>query len=467
MNQQLKTSPKESTRVGLLIVGIGGNNGSTLATTMLLQQQRGIAHERLYGSVSQSGSVSDASGKVHSIKDVTEPILKDLSEFIAVGGWDVRSDVSTLNDAVHNADVIPLKTQEILSKIPQMSDKTSVMPGVWLASSTFIEKEVREECVFENNMKAFEKITTDIDNFAETKNLTSVVVVYSGSTERNIDPCIVGVNDTVENFLKTLNMPGDQNINSSHLYAFAAASSRITCCFINGAAQNTCEIKAIRDKFSEAGRLMVGNDLATGQTVYKKSVGEYLLSRGVPIISNYSCNALHNHDGFTIANVEQNAVKCASKSNMTKNFERATPSLYKGKNSEQDISIKVQIDRLPGVHPDRKRATDEFIGKLTYEKYYEMYLVSLCPDTQLALGVMIDLVLSVEMMMRLETQLTCDQACALLCFFIKSPETRYPTSSFFSDERHLFTSFLLHLCDIEPVHIAYKNILYNSPRSAL
>ena len=232
MNQQLKTSPKESTRVGLLIVGIGGNNGSTLATTMLLQQQRGIAHERLYGSVSQSGSVSDASGKVHSIKDVTEPILKDLSEFIAVGGWDVRSDVSTLNDAVHNADVIPLKTQEILSKIPQMSDKTSVMPGVWLASSTFIEKEVREECVFENNMKAFEKITTDIDNFAETKNLTSVVVVYSGSTERNIDPCIVGVNDTVENFLKTLNMPGDQNINSSHLYAFAAASSRITCCFI-------------------------------------------------------------------------------------------------------------------------------------------------------------------------------------------------------------------------------------------
>ena len=149
MNQQLKTSPKESTRVGLLIVGIGGNNGSTLATTMLLKQQRGIAHERLYGSVSQSGSVSDASGKVHSIKDVTEPILKDLSEFIAVGGWDVRSDVSTLNDAVHNADVIPLKTQEILSKIPQMSDKTSVMPGVWLASSTFIEKEVREECVFE------------------------------------------------------------------------------------------------------------------------------------------------------------------------------------------------------------------------------------------------------------------------------------------------------------------------------
>ena len=119
MNQQLKTSPKESTRVGLLIVGIGGNNGSTLATTMLLQQQRGIAHERLYGSVSQSGSVSDASGKVHSIKDVTEPILKDLSEFI-VGGWDVRSDVSTLNDAVHNADVIPLKTQEILSKIPQL-----------------------------------------------------------------------------------------------------------------------------------------------------------------------------------------------------------------------------------------------------------------------------------------------------------------------------------------------------------
>jgi myo-inositol-1-phosphate synthase len=374
-----------------------------------------------------------------------------------------------LKEAIINADVLPYPTRTLLEEhcSEDYESKDFIQAGVNFGDFTFVDDEMRP-CTEKKSIgktHALLSITEDVDNFARDNDLSRIVLLYSGNTERNVD-IIAGINDNSLNYM--LNLEKDDPvdvISPAQLYCLAAIRSKVRCTFVNGAAQLTCGIPGIRQLAAEAGRLVVGEDLKTGQTCAKGSIGEYLLQRGMPITAICSNNALANHDGFSLQHKPQNTSKIISKSSMTGNFQSASPALYGDLENRRvkDIAHAVAITFLPGSHGDTKRATDEYVAKIAHGKSYSNYVVSLCEDTLLALGVLIDLVLLTDALDRTlidhNRSLTACQATSLLGFLVKSPTTEIRTSSFFSHELARLTGFCLRAACMVPMNLAFIECL--------
>jgi myo-inositol-1-phosphate synthase len=476
--KQVRISQK-SPHVGLLVAGIGGNNGSTLAATILLEQACARGHidrsetTDLFGSVTQKGSALTIDGTSHTMPSICGTFLNSPADLV-VGGWDVRTRLTTLEAAVENADVLPYHTRTLLKKhcATEYTSTEFIKAGVSFGNFTFVDDTLRPTTLEKSadKMLALESLVKDIDRFAADNNLRRVVVLYSGNTECNID-VLPGINDTAINYMLNLERGDPGNLVSpAQLYCLAAIQSKTHCTFINSAAQLTCGIPGLRALAIHAGRLIIGEDLKTGQTCAKGALSEYLLGRGMPIVSISSNNALGNHDGFSLQHKTQNQSKITSKSSMTGNFQSGCPGLYdcEQKNGRvPKIAHAVSITFLPGSHGDTKRATDEYTARITHGKSYSHFMVSLCEDTLLALGVLIDLVLMTDALDRALVDdihvLTISQATSLLGFFVKSPTTEIPTTSFFSHELARLTGFCMHCAGVTPMNLGFLECLALPP----
>lgn len=475
---------KKCSSIGLMVAGIGGNNGSTLASSILLHRS-GDGESTTFGSVLEHGTGWTLQNKRVPLKEICTEMVSTQKD-IHVCGWEVRDKISTLRHAIQQAGIIPPKKQELLENnhADTLSDPSIVIPGVWYEGYTVVDDAIRKDII---NRKAgtkwddVQRIMSDIDKFAKCNNLEKIIVVYSGSTEKTID-VVEGVNGTEKDLMQTVrtSLTSERDstdcctVSPSVVYALAAIlCDTVECIFINAAAQNTCDIPGLRAMATSRRRLIIGNDLKTGQTSSKGCIAEYMIKRGIKLSSIWSNNALHNHDGFSISHRAPNQSKIHSKSSMTNNFVHAAPGLYRivgGNSSEsggKDIAHDVSISYVPGTHPDRKRAIDEFIGELAFGKYYEMYVTTFCEDTTLAIGVLFDLILLAEMLSRVRViretipeHVSIEQANMILSAFVKSPsQSRFMTSSFFSEQYEIVSSLLLLLKGIQPVHYGIVHVL--------
>jgi myo-inositol-1-phosphate synthase len=459
-------------KTGVMVAGVNGSNGVALRVAMSDM----CRNTHLLGSMTQFGHAQDLDGDYYELRN----LLPDRNLFIMGPGWDVSS-VTSVREAAKQAGVLSDKIIDEL--IPE--NGPMVLPGIWRDGFTTINGKLRADVIRGHEthknegivpMEVCRVLANDIDTFAECLDLERVIVMYSGSTERNVN-----LPDDIDYAELLESVDVDKLVSPSQMYAVAACIARTRCVFINAAAQQTCGLRGLQRFAATYHTLLIGDDLSTGQTSLKTSIGEYFIKRGIRLESIWSVNALYNNDGYTVGNNHHgdtgvgNASKIATKSSMTSSFEYAASALYAADNEKKTLSSSidhlVRIDYFPGgPSKDLKRAFDEWTGRTSFGAVYELNVTSRCPDTNLAVGVLLDLIVLSSVIDRTTINnipVNSRLANALLSVLLKCPQTmeyrRYDDDNamrslapaFFSERHSVLTGFILASHGLVPMSLQF------------
>jgi len=115
--------------------------------------------------------------------------------------------------------------------------------------------------------------------FKEKNKVDKLVVLWTANTERYSN-VIVGLNDTTENLLASVEKD-ESEISPSTLYAIACVLEGIP--FINGSPQNTFVPGLIELAISN-NCLIGGDDFKSGQTKMKSVLVDFLVGAGIKVI---------------------------------------------------------------------------------------------------------------------------------------------------------------------------------------
>lgn len=449
---QIKTVSKLNPRLGVMMVGWGGNNGSTL-TASLLAYKKGISWSnkngkhtvKFFGSLSQYGSVHigfDENQLPHS------KLFREIGDFyepsdIVVGGWDICN--ANIYQACKNAQVIDHDLLEQLK--PELKN---MVPLPSFASGDFISsnQSSRTNNVMSENTisSAITRIIHDISWFKFTNKLDNVIVIWTASTERMTDGKWLDMDmltDSIES--------NDPKVSPSMVFAIASALS--TCTFINCSPQNTI-CPALIELASNNGTFMIGSDISSGQTRLKSVLVDYLASSGVKPLSIVSYNHLGNNDGKNLDETPQFKSKEITKRNVIDDVVLDNPEIFNGVKPDHCVVIKY----IPAVG-DSKRAMDEYYSELMLDGRHTLVIHNTCEDSLLAVPVMLDLALFAEFFSRVSIRkndnILCefDPTLSLLSYFFKSPNVspNEPCINSFFKKRYALESFFRILADLPPL----------------
>lgn len=313
----------------LMIVGWGGNNGSTVTASILANKQgltwntkEGLQKSNYFGSVTQASTFkigTDGSGN-----DVYVPFSSMLPMVhpndLVIGGWDISS--ANLGEAMKRAKVLEYDLQQQLYK--QMTTMKP-LPSIYYPDFIAANQEGRADNILTGTKaEHLDKIRKDIGTFKAQNGLDKVVVVWSANTERYAD-IIPGVNDTAENLMASV-QTGHSEIAPSTIFALACILENTP--FINGSPQNTFVPGAI--EFAEKHKVFIGgDDFKSGQTKLKSVLVDFLVNAGIKPVSITSYNHLGNNDGYNLSAPQQFRSKEISKSNVVDDMVDANRILYK------------------------------------------------------------------------------------------------------------------------------------------
>lgn len=145
---------------------------------------------------------------------------------------------------------------------PMMSTQVP-LPSIYYPDFINANQESRADNVIPGSDKQvhLEKIRSDIRDFKRKNGLDQVVVLWSANTER-YSLIIEGVNDTMENLLKSVK-ESHEEVSPSTIFAMASILEGSP--FINGAPQNTFVPGCI--ELAEHHKAFIGgDDFKSGQT---------------------------------------------------------------------------------------------------------------------------------------------------------------------------------------------------------
>ena len=314
-----------------MMVGLGGNNGTTLTATILANShnitwrtKEGIQSPNYIGSVLRASTlrlgVDTTTGK-----DVHVPLSSVLPTVhpndLVIGGWDISG--APLDAAMQRAQVLPWDLQRQL--IPLMAP-IKPLPSVYYPDFIAANQEERADNLLPGNDKQahLEQIRGDIRKFKADNALEQVVVFWTANTERFAD-ILPGVNDTADNLLHAIQASHGE-VSPSTLFAVAAILEGVP--FINGAPQNTFVPGCIA--LAEQHQSFIGgDDLKSGQTKLKSVLAEFLVNAGIKPLSIASYNHLGNNDGRNLSAERQFRSKEISKSSVVDDMVGANHLLYK------------------------------------------------------------------------------------------------------------------------------------------
>ncbi|KAL7414576.1 Myo-inositol-1-phosphate synthase [Mrakia frigida] len=429
-------------KVGLMLIGLGGNNGSTLVASILANKHNiswgtkdGRQSPNYIGSLVRASTLRlgvDPAGK-----DVNIPFSDVLpmvhpNDFV-LGGWDISA--MPLDQAMARSKVLEFDLQRQVA--PLMKDFVP-LPSVYYPDFIAANQEDRADNVLPGADKQvhLEKIRQDIKDFKASNGLDKVVVFWTANTERYSE-IIPGVNDTSENLLAAIAKSHDE-VSPSTL--FAVASVLEGCPFINGAPQNTCVPGLI--KLAEEKKAFIGgDDLKSGQTKVKSVLAEFLVNAGIKPLAVSSYNHLGNNDGKNLSSQAQFKSKEISKSSVIDDMVESNQLLYKRK-SEMGPGAKkgehpdhlVVIKYVPTVG-DSKRAIDEYVSELFCGGRNTMNIFNQCEDSLLATPLILDLAILAELLTRITSPTTSEEpfqplysVLSLLSYMLKAPIVKEGTA---------------------------------------
>uniref|UniRef100_F7HQK3 Inositol-3-phosphate synthase 1 n=1 Tax=Callithrix jacchus TaxID=9483 RepID=F7HQK3_CALJA len=410
-------------RLGVMLVGWGGNNGSTLTAAVLANRLRlswptrsGRKEANYYGSLTQAGTVSlglDAEGQ-----EVFVPFSALLPMVapndLVFDGWDISS--MNLAEAMRRAKVLDWELQEQLW--PHM-EALRPRPSVYIPEFIAANQSTRADNLIPGSRaQQLEQIRKDIRDFRSSAGLDKVVVLWTANTERFCE-VVPGLNDTAENLLRTIEL----GLEVSPSTLFAVASILEGCAFLNGSPQNTLVPGAL--ELACQRRVFVGgDDFKSGQTKVKSVLVDFLISSGLKTMSIVSYNHLGNNDGQNLSAPLQFRSKEVSKSNVVDDMVQSNPVLYMpGEEPDHCVVIKY----VPYVG-DSKRALDEYTSELMLGGTNTLVLHNTCEDSLLAAPIMLDLALLTELCQRVSFCTDADPepqtfhpVLSLLSFLFKAP----------------------------------------------
>ncbi|XP_038129668.1 inositol-3-phosphate synthase 1-A-like [Cyprinodon tularosa] len=410
-------------RLGVMLVGWGGNNGTTVTAAVLANKlgltwrtKNGEKKANYFGSLLQASTVCLGSGLEGEVNVPFRDLLPMVHpNDIVFDGWDISS--LDLGRAMERAQVLDWSLQEQLR--PYMSC-LKPRPSIYIPEFIAANQESRADNVLTGTMaEQMEQIRADIRDFRRSSGVDKVIVLWTANTERFSD-IVPGVNDTAKNLLAGI-QAGAAEISPSTL--FAVASILEGCAYINGAPQNTFILGAI-ELAMQRGVFIGGDDFKSGQTKIKSVLVDFLVSAGIKPTSIVSYNHLGNNDGKNLSAPQQFRSKEISKSNVVDDMVQSNPVLYQpGEKPDHCVVIKY----VPYVG-DSKRAMDEYTSEIMMGGLNTIALHNTCEDSLLASPIILDLVILTELCQRVmvrpqgeEEFQSFHSVLALLSFLCKAP----------------------------------------------
>lgn len=410
-------------KTGVMIVGWGGNNGTTFTAGILANKNNvtwntksGVQKPNYYGSVTQASTVrlGSAGGQ-----DVYIPFNKMLPMVhpndLVIGGWDISS--MPLGDAMRRAEVMDFDLQR---QLYEQMQEFKPLPSIYFPDFIAANQSDRADNVLTGSKKEqMEEIRKNIRDFKAANDLDKVIVLWSANTER-FSEIVPGVNDTIENLMAAIDRD-EAEVSPSTLFAVASILEHTT--YINGSPQNTFVPGVMR--LAEREKVYIGgDDFKSGQTKMKSVLVDFLVSAGLKPVSIVSYNHLGNNDGKNLSAPQQFRSKEISKSNVVDDMVASNPILYdEGEHPDHTVVIKY----VPYVG-DSKRAMDEYTSKIFLNGENTIVMHNTCEDSLLATPLIIDLVIIAELCERITMQ-EAGQAepsgfhavLSLLSYLLKAP----------------------------------------------
>ncbi|CAI4221400.1 unnamed protein product [Auanema sp. JU1783] len=433
-NGSLKVTPKEHNyyfrtqlkpkKTGVLLVGLGGNNGSTSYGAVLANRHNltwrtkdGVQTPNYFGSITQSSTVHlgfDGQDQVHVPFSSIIPILSP--DDICIDGWDINN--ANLYESMVRARVFETELQD---KLRPYMEKIVPKPSIYYPDFIASNQGDRANNVIPGNDKKahLDHIRRDIREFKEKNNLECVIVLWTANTERytDVEP---GLNMTASEVLRSIENNADE-ISPSNI--FAVASILEGAHYINGSPQNTL-VPGVIELAQQHKVFLGGDDFKSGQTKIKSALVDFLVSSGLKPESIVSYNHLGNNDGKNLSEAKQFRSKEISKSSVVDDMVKSNKILYPDeKNPDHCIVIKY----VPFVG-DSKRAMDEYICSIFMGGRQTFVIHNTCEDSLLATPLIYDLAILTELATRVQyrTSASADyesfhQVLSLLSLLLKAP----------------------------------------------
>ncbi|EAU92014.1 inositol-3-phosphate synthase [Coprinopsis cinerea okayama7 len=449
-------------KTGLMMIGIGGNNGTTLCATILANRHQitwntkeGLQTPNYIGSLLRASTfrlgVDSTTGK-----DIYVPV-SDLLPMVhpndlVLGGWDISG--TPMDKAMYRAKVLDYDLQRQVA--PHMALLGKPLPSIYYPDFIAANQEARADNLIPGNDKQahLEQIRADIRKFKQDNDLDRVIVFWTANTERYSD-IIPGVNDTADNLLNAIKTSHSE-VSPSTLFAVASILEGEP--FINGAPQNTFVPGAI--ELAEREKSFIGgDDLKSGQTKLKSVLAEFLVNAGIKPLSIASYNHLGNNDGENLSAERQFKSKEISKSSVVDDMVNANRLLFKapevgekgvpiGKGEHPDHIVVIKY--VPAVG-DSKRAIDEYFSEIFCGGRSVINIFNECEDSLLATPLILDLAILAELLTRVKYRKEGQadfqplySVLSLLSYMLKAPLVKPGTEviNSLNRQRNALESFL-------------------------
>ena len=409
-------------KTGVMIVGLGGNNGTTVAAGIIANRKglswmtkEGKQSANYFGSVTQASSVrlglDDTTGR-----DVFVPFSALLPMVqpndLVVGGWDISK--MPLGDAMRRAKVLPYDLQrQLYDELQAVTPLPSIYYPDFIAAN---QADRADNLVAETTKQGhLDRLRADIRAFKAANALDKVIVLWSANTERYAD-LVEGLNDTGDHVLAAI-ARGEAEVSASTVFAVAAILEG--CTYINGSPQNTF-VPGVVQLAEREGVYIGGDDFKSGQTKMKSVLVDFLVSSGIKPVSIVSYNHLGNNDGKNLSAPKQFRSKEISKSNVVDDMVASNGVLYDhGAGEHPDHTVVIKYVPYVG---DSKRALDEYTSEIFLGGKNTIAMHNTCEDSLLAAPLIIDLVLLAELAERITIngqRMHC--VLSLLSFLLKAP----------------------------------------------
>jgi len=411
-------------KVGVMFVGWGGNNGSTVTAGIIANKKglswrtpRGTQKANYFGSLTQASTVrlgldeegSDVYVPFSSVLPMARP------DDLVIGGWDI-SDMH-LGDAMRRSAVLPILLQD---QVMEEMSTFQPLPSVYFPDFIAANQSTRANNVLKGSkQEQLDKVRQDIREFKAAKGVETVIVLWTANTERFCE-IREGLNDTADALLASVKR-GEEEVSPSTVFAIAAALEG--CSYINGSPQNTFVPGAV-ELAQRCKTFIGGDDFKSGQTKMKSVLVDFLVSAGIKPVSIVSYNHLGNNDGKNLSAPRQFRSKEISKSNVVDDMVASNGIMFdEGEHPDHCVVIKY----VPYVG-DSKRALDEYTSEIFCGGINTISMHNTCEDSLLAAPLIIDLILLTELLERITIRKNDSEEfegfhsiLSLLSFLIKAP----------------------------------------------
>lgn len=420
---RFKTGRKPA-KTGVMLVGWGGNNGSTLTAGILANKhgytwrtKRGVQTANYFGSITQASTIRI--GQTKNLEEVNVPLNSVVPMVspndLVLTGWDCSN--LNLGDAMRRAQVLDVTLQDCVYE--EMSH-LKPLPAIFDINFVAENQGDRATNVIPGTKKdAVAVVRQHIRDFKAQNGLETVIVLWTANTERW---CLFqeGVHDTADNILKAVEN-SEAELSPSTCYAVAAILEG--CSFINGAPQNTV-VTGVVELAKRHNVFVGGDDFKSGQTKMKSALVEFFVGAGIKPECIASYNHLGNNDGKNLNAPKQFRSKEISKANVVDDMVASNDILFPAGTPKPDHCIVIKY--LPYVG-DSKRAMDEYTFSIFLGGEQTVVMHNTCQDSLLATPLILDLVILTELMQRVEIAegdgefARMDTVLSILSYLLKAP----------------------------------------------